>query len=242
MSRQRNQHFVDPVSPALVKRVNAGIGRWEAGERDFYKEITEITVSTEELNDKEWCGLVSAELARMEELFAFILEKFPPTGVTIDPEKLPSIDYSEDTIMALVMHAMIGLGATASCRREIRAGRTAFAVREMHQATDLYGLTDMVLQGEANAFYIERSLAASAARKTSLQNIIKDRRREAGNRLVDFEEWRKEGLSKTQCWERAEKEWRGPNGKRISKAQARRSVNTELKRRRQEASRSPTDP
>jgi hypothetical protein len=162
----------EPVSPALVRRINAAIGRWGVGEGDFYKQITEAyACGCEELGNKEAPGQFLAELLAVRELdkiesrFVEILEKVPQVdGLDLTLKRVPPRilfarpgdepipgDDRRDVLTTIARFAVWGLMATASCRREIRAGGAAAAAWEMYIATQLDLFIAKVVHDDLNA-------------------------------------------------------------------------------------------
>jgi hypothetical protein len=227
MSEQRDGDSWEPA-PALVKRINAAIGRWGIGGGDFYKQITEAYAEgCEELDDDEFWEIFSAEplagdeLDRLEDRFVAILERAqgriasaldkvsPPPVLELgripprimlklpDDEPFPGGDHTHAN-STVATWAIWGLMATASCRREIKAGRAAAAAWEMCIAMQLHHLISGFLGLVFSDPDFKARCAAEAHRDAGLKTIDKNRRRKTKDRVSFYRLLRARKVKKEQ--------------------------------------------
>jgi len=71
MSKKRNQHCLDPISPALLGRIDVAIGLSGTGSERLYSDVAGEWLD----EDFDW-GSVSEAFVRMEDSFVTELEEY----------------------------------------------------------------------------------------------------------------------------------------------------------------------
>ena len=147
------------------------------------------------LDDDSCREPVSEALARMKDFFTTVVNEIPITSgfETVDEQ--------------VVMDAVSGLGAIASCRRQIEAGRAVSAAWCMYKAALLCRGINMIANEEVHAPVMKAGQAAKDGRSAGLGTIGEHRRRERDNRVADYRKWRAQKVKKAQIPREAASEW-----------------------------------